>query len=60
MIGLRARVKSSLQKSSLTNSNAGRQDAVRHLTTIGANKGLDPNVHIPQAIVNDLEAAVKV
>jgi hypothetical protein len=60
MIGFRSRVRGTLQRSSSSNLNVGRQDAIKHLTTIGASKGLDPNVHIPQAIVNDLEAAVKV
>lgn len=35
-------------------------DAVQHLLKIRAGKGLDPNAHVPRAIVRDLEAATKV
>lgn len=35
-------------------------DAVQHLMKIRAGKGLDPNAHVPRAIVRDLEAATKV
>jgi hypothetical protein len=37
-----------------------RRDAIQHLLNIRASKGLDHNSHVPQAIVKDLEAAIKV
>jgi len=37
-----------------------RRDANQHLLNIIARKGLDANSHVPQGIVKDLEAAVKV
>jgi hypothetical protein len=37
-----------------------RRDAIQHLLNIRAGKGLDSNTHVPQAIVRDLEAAIKV
>jgi hypothetical protein len=37
-----------------------RGDADQHLKNIRASNGLDENVYVPQAIINNLEAAAKV